>query len=270
MRSRIAQLAACLTLFFANAGPARADFAYQVYEGSWSQLPNFDAMTPVDSGLTPYADLSVLTRGYEIGLQFTGTLLVQQAGTYSFSTTSDEGSDLRIDGQLVVNNDPHYAVIASPIGSGNDVAGCGSPQWVDCQSSDPDSQWLTMNSLPGDITVRTTFTIPPAALLSSIALTGRWAPPGDTQEIRVNGQPVGSGSGGGWSTLSIREDDVPGTFAHGLNTLDFVVHNDDVAGGLRTDDLRVEALPEPRAWAAFGAGLALLALLRRRRGPGAG
>jgi hypothetical protein len=53
-----------------------------------------------------------------------------------------------------------------------------------------------------------------------------------------------------------------------VNTLDFVVHNDGLGAGLRTDDLHVDALPEPRTWAALGAGIALLALLRRRRTTG--
>ena len=104
LRSRSLALAGVLALSLV-AGAARADFAYQVYYGSWSSIPNFDAMTPVDSGTTPTVDLSVMPRGFEVGLQFTGTLLIQQAGIYHFSTDSDEGSDLRIDGVTVVNND---------------------------------------------------------------------------------------------------------------------------------------------------------------------
>jgi hypothetical protein len=106
LRVRIAPLAAWLAFAWLAAGPARADFAYNYYEGSWSSIPDFDSMTPVDSGLTPTVDLSMIPAGrtYEFGLEFTGTLIVQQAGTYAFSTTSDDGSDLQIDGQLVVDN----------------------------------------------------------------------------------------------------------------------------------------------------------------------
>ena len=50
-------------------------------------------------------DLSVTSQTDNFGLQFTGTLTVQVAGTYGFSTTSDDGSDLRIDSTTVVNND---------------------------------------------------------------------------------------------------------------------------------------------------------------------
>jgi hypothetical protein len=44
-----------------------------------------------------------------------------------------------------------------------------------------------------------------------------------------------------------------------------VVDNESVMAGLRTDDLSVEALPEPSAWSALGAALPLLWLLHRRR-----
>ena len=101
---RLAALAAVLAApLFATA--ARADFAYSVYAGTWSALPNFNSLSPVATGTSPVIDLSVTTRTANFGIQFTGTLTVPQAGTYLFSTRSDEGSDLRIDSTTVVNND---------------------------------------------------------------------------------------------------------------------------------------------------------------------
>jgi len=102
-RSRIAALAALALPLL--AGAARADFAYSVYSGSWNTLPNFNSQTPIATGTSPVIDLSVTTQSDNFGLQFTGTLTVSQAGTYLFSTTSDDGSDLRIDSTTVVNND---------------------------------------------------------------------------------------------------------------------------------------------------------------------
>jgi YVTN family beta-propeller protein len=101
---RLAAFAAVLALpLLATA--ARADFAYSVYAGTWSTLPNFNSLSPVATGTSPVIDLSVTTRTDNFGIQFTGTLTVPQAGTYQFSTTSDDGSDLRIDSTTVVNND---------------------------------------------------------------------------------------------------------------------------------------------------------------------
>ncbi|HKA14605.1 MAG TPA: PA14 domain-containing protein, partial [Myxococcota bacterium] len=87
------------------AEPASADFAYSVYQGAWTSLPNFDALTPVATGTSSVIDLSVTSLADNFGLQFIGTLTVAQQGTYLFSTTSDDGSDLRINNQTVVDND---------------------------------------------------------------------------------------------------------------------------------------------------------------------
>ncbi len=82
---------------------------YRYYTGSWTQLPNFSTLTPQAVGATPYVNLTVRQQDTNYAIQFTGQLLVTQSGTYTFSTTSDDGSDLYIDGQLVVNNDgTHY------------------------------------------------------------------------------------------------------------------------------------------------------------------
>jgi YVTN family beta-propeller protein len=91
-----------LSLF---AGTARGDYAFSVYSGTWTTLPNFDALSPVATGTSTVLDLSVTTRTDNFGIQFTGTLTVPVTATYTFSTTSNEGSDLRLDGTTVVNND---------------------------------------------------------------------------------------------------------------------------------------------------------------------
>ncbi len=39
------------------------------------------------------------------GIQFLGNIEIKKSGTYTFYTTSDDGSMLYVDGQLVVNND---------------------------------------------------------------------------------------------------------------------------------------------------------------------
>jgi len=101
---RAAALAAALALV-SLAAAARADFAYSVYQGSWNQIPDFDARTPVATGTTPVLDLSVTTLEDEFGIQFTGAITVPQTGTYLFAISSDDGSDLRIDGATVVSND---------------------------------------------------------------------------------------------------------------------------------------------------------------------
>ena len=78
---------------------------YEYYEGDWSVLPNFDALTPVTTGTANIISVAPKQREEFYGLRFTGCIEATQAGLYSFSTSSDDGSQLFINDQLVVNND---------------------------------------------------------------------------------------------------------------------------------------------------------------------
>ncbi|RYY48274.1 MAG: T9SS type A sorting domain-containing protein [Chitinophagaceae bacterium] len=78
---------------------------YKYYEGSWSVLPNFGALTAVKTGTVNNFDLTVANRMDQIGLSFTGYINVPADGVYTFYTTSDDGSKLLIDNVLVVDND---------------------------------------------------------------------------------------------------------------------------------------------------------------------
>ncbi|WP_025740279.1 carbohydrate-binding protein [Aquimarina pacifica] len=78
---------------------------YSYYEGSWDALPNFSALSPVDSGTTSGINLNNAIESDYFGLTFEGYINVAQNGSYTFYTTSDDGSKLSIDGNVVVNND---------------------------------------------------------------------------------------------------------------------------------------------------------------------
>ena len=78
---------------------------YKYYEGSWSLLPDFNALTPVKTGTVNSFDISVKNRGDLFGFSFTGFINVPADGVYTFYTSSDDGSKLLIDNVLVVDND---------------------------------------------------------------------------------------------------------------------------------------------------------------------
>ena len=78
---------------------------YQYYEGIWNVLPNFDALPVIESGAVPNVTLEVRNRDNEFALRFKGCLAVPAAGTYTFYTTSDDGSKLSIGSTQVVDND---------------------------------------------------------------------------------------------------------------------------------------------------------------------
>ncbi|MEA2734466.1 MAG: hypothetical protein QOE14_917, partial [Humisphaera sp.] len=78
---------------------------YSYYEGTFTTLPNFDALTPVKTGLISNVTFAPRLRTDNFAFQYTGYVYVPASGTYTFYTTSDDGSKLWIGGQQVVDND---------------------------------------------------------------------------------------------------------------------------------------------------------------------
>ncbi len=91
-----------------NPANAVAGLTYQYYEGSWSALPDFNALTALKSGTASVPALSVRSRDSNYGLRFTGYLSVPTDGMYTFYTFSDDGSKLLIGTTEVVNNDGNH------------------------------------------------------------------------------------------------------------------------------------------------------------------
>ncbi|MEO6135547.1 MAG: PA14 domain-containing protein [Ginsengibacter sp.] len=79
---------------------------YQYYEeSSFTSIPNFSALSPVKSGTTSNFLISLTNRAETYAFNFTGYINIPTDGLYTFYTTSDDGSNLYVDGRLVVNND---------------------------------------------------------------------------------------------------------------------------------------------------------------------
>jgi hypothetical protein len=82
-----------------------AGLDYRYYEGNWSSLPDFDALTAAEAGTVANFDLTPKNRTDNFGFRFTGYVHVPADGTYTFYTSSDDGSKLYIGSTQVVNND---------------------------------------------------------------------------------------------------------------------------------------------------------------------
>ncbi|MFS8082051.1 MAG: fibronectin type III domain-containing protein, partial [Ginsengibacter sp.] len=83
---------------------------YSYYNGSWSVLPNFLALTPAKKGVSTNTDITVATQSTNYGFLWQGYINITKAGSYTFGTTSDDGSDLWFNsltptGTPTVNND---------------------------------------------------------------------------------------------------------------------------------------------------------------------
>ncbi|OUJ71422.1 PKD domain-containing protein [Hymenobacter crusticola] len=88
-----------------NPANAVAGLEYKYYEGYWNALPTFGSLTPNKTGTVASPVLTPALRDNGYAFQYTGYVTVPADGQYTFYTTSDDGSQLSIGSQLVVDND---------------------------------------------------------------------------------------------------------------------------------------------------------------------
>ena len=119
---------ACLALIWAFGGAialapvASADFNYEVYDGSFNELPDFSTLTPIDTGTSSTISLGVTSQTDTFALVSEIQINVPTAGDYEFFTNSDDGSILYIDGGIVVDNDGLHGPVNVAGSAGGDPA----------------------------------------------------------------------------------------------------------------------------------------------------
>jgi hypothetical protein len=83
---------------------------YSYYEGTgFNVVPDFSQLSSSKTGSVTNFDISVASRSEIFALNFSGYIDVPSDDQYTFYTSSDDGSMLYIDNQLVVNNDGEHA-----------------------------------------------------------------------------------------------------------------------------------------------------------------
>ncbi|MEN8226704.1 MAG: metallophosphoesterase [Bacteroidota bacterium] len=88
---------------------------YSYYEGTWDQLPEFDQLKALSTGVAEDFRVSdYALREDHFGMVFTGFIWVQEDGLYIFNSRSDDASKLYIDEELVVNQDRGREVFKEP------------------------------------------------------------------------------------------------------------------------------------------------------------
>mgnify|MGYP002786896427 CR=1 FL=1 len=93
-----------------NPSNTTAGLDYKYFEGTWSLLPDFGALSPVKSGNVAGFDISPRNRDDQFGMQFNGFINVPTDGDYTFFTSSDDGSKLFIGTTQVVDNDGLHGI----------------------------------------------------------------------------------------------------------------------------------------------------------------
>ncbi|MFK7888179.1 MAG: PA14 domain-containing protein [Gammaproteobacteria bacterium] len=110
--SKLSELKALVLMGFFTCAPfASSQFNYSVYDGDFDLLPDFTTLSPIASGTSDVVSLSVTSQTETFGLVFTNQITVSAADTYTFQTTSDDGSKLFVGGTLVVDNDGLHAPV---------------------------------------------------------------------------------------------------------------------------------------------------------------
>jgi cytochrome c553 len=75
------------------------------YEGSWDSLPDFESLTPYDQVDVYGLDILASQKTDNFAARFTSTILLPETARYRFHLGSDDGSQLFIDDQLVLDQD---------------------------------------------------------------------------------------------------------------------------------------------------------------------
>ena len=83
---------------------AAANLNLAYYEGRWSDLPEFDKLTPTLAGPTSSFSLGPFKERSNYALRYDGFLNIVKPGEYTFYLHSDDGSRLYLDGGLLIDH----------------------------------------------------------------------------------------------------------------------------------------------------------------------
>lgn len=112
------------------------------FTGQSLAFSRVDPMLDIWNGSQWYRYEPIAGQGDNYGIQWNGWIRIDEAGEYGFGTISDDGSQIFIDGQLVVDN--------------------GQGQWYDWEDNiseghDPDQVFVPLNLTAGMHSIRVSF-----------------------------------------------------------------------------------------------------------------
>jgi hypothetical protein len=89
----------------ANPGPVEPGLAFRYYEGAWTALPDFDAMTLLREGVAVKISTEPTEHAETFGLVFDGFIEAPCAGLYAFECRSNDGSKFFIGDRILIDHD---------------------------------------------------------------------------------------------------------------------------------------------------------------------
>lgn len=78
---------------------------FSYYEGVWDSLPDFSKLTSIKTGTTNNIDLKMALKNENFAIRFEGYIHITEKALYNLWVTSDDGSKVYFNNQLLLNND---------------------------------------------------------------------------------------------------------------------------------------------------------------------
>jgi len=78
---------------------------FEYFQGQWNSLPDFTHLTAFKQGISHNFSLEKRERNNNFGFRYFAQIEVTKTGRYQFFLTSDDGSQLLIDNEIIINND---------------------------------------------------------------------------------------------------------------------------------------------------------------------
>jgi predicted alpha-1,2-mannosidase len=88
-----------------NPGETAPGLNFRYYTGSFRMVNEFSGQSPVKQGISPDFSISERDRDQNFAFDFAGYLKIPADGIYTFYLTTNDGGQLFLDSQLLINND---------------------------------------------------------------------------------------------------------------------------------------------------------------------
>jgi alpha-L-fucosidase len=84
---------------------------YNYYYGDWNRLPDFSQLKPVRSGVAEEISIAIKDTADYYALEFQGYIHIPEDGIYTLYLASDDGSQLFLNDQLLIDNNGVHGVV---------------------------------------------------------------------------------------------------------------------------------------------------------------
>jgi len=84
---------------------------YEYFEGSWDKMPDFTQLKSVKTGVQKSIDVKNKLKDEYYAIEFTGYIKIAKDDVYKLFIESDDGSNLYIDGKLLIDNDGLHGAV---------------------------------------------------------------------------------------------------------------------------------------------------------------